>query len=54
MNLHAIALSPEEDSLIIGDEEDEIDDLLPADLWFRDHPPTGEQISTSTPLRSRT
>jgi len=30
------ALSPEEDSVgDPGDADDEIDDLMPADLWFR-------------------
>jgi hypothetical protein len=30
------ALTPEEDSIgDPGDEDNEIDDLLPADLWFR-------------------
>jgi hypothetical protein len=29
-------LTPEEDSIgDPGDQDDEIDDLLPADLWFR-------------------
>ena len=54
MNGHPRALSPEEDVLIVGDDDDDIDDLLPADLWFRVQPLTGEQISTRTPFRSRT
>jgi len=28
-------LSPEEDALIIGGEDDDIDETMPADLWFR-------------------
>jgi hypothetical protein len=39
----AAPLTPEEDSVIAPDEEDEeIDDLLPADLWFA-HPPSGKR-----------
>jgi hypothetical protein len=28
------ALTPEEDAIDDGEEDDEIDDTLPADLWF--------------------
>ena len=32
-------LSPEEDVLILGDENDVIDETLPSDLWFRSRSP---------------
>jgi hypothetical protein len=31
---HDCALTPEEDTIGDPDEADDIDDLLPADLWF--------------------
>jgi hypothetical protein len=49
-------LSPEEDALIIGGEDDgDFDETLPADLWFlgrRQRPipahPTGKRLSTGS------
>jgi len=44
-------LTPEEDSIILGDDDDDIDVTLPADLWFRDRRVRGQSASFRLPCR---
>jgi len=45
------ALTPEEDAIILGDEDDDIDVTLPADLWFRNRRSRRQSTSFRLPCR---
>ena len=51
---YELLLTPEEDAIGNPDDvDDEIDDLLPADLWFRSPKLTRHPISIASPSEGR-